>query len=266
MTRTMLTALLALSVIFNVFFVIGAMTHSPEYQSNRRLQRMTRELELDARQSDRLAELRTSFGNQNAVLQGDLHHIRMQIAQELDGDAPDLDLVRDLMEQEAELAATRRASAAQHFSDFIDLLSPPQRHALGRRLAADRKPRTLPPEVASGFDEDGNGILSEEEHARARAEMRRRHEQRRHRREQARERFDTNENGTLDAEEREAMRAWLLEQGFEVSEAFDRPRSRPNEKGRRDRDKRGQGKHRDRRPQAHPDGLDQPVASPDQPL
>ena len=263
MNRTALIGLLALSLIFNVFFVIGAMSQSPEQVSQRRFQQMARELDLDPRQSDRLIELRKSLADQNAVLKEDIRRIRAQIAQELDRTTPDLELVRSLIEQEAAFTATCRASAAQHCGDFIDLLTPEQRHALGRRLAKKRHARKMPPEVMSRFDNDGDGRLNKEEHARARAEMGRRHERMRHLREQARDRFDANEDGTLDANEREAMRGWLLEQGFELPEGMNTPQGRQNDKERPGRHKKGHRDHRERNSQMAP--ADPPPTS-EQPL
>jgi Spy/CpxP family protein refolding chaperone len=261
MTTRILAALLALSVIFNIFFVIGTLGHSPERESMRRLQRIANDLELNPQQSNRLTELRTSFNGQAAILQNDLHRVRQEIASELDAESPDLDRVRALMQEEGELAAARRASAARHFGDFIDLLTPEQRHMLGRRFEPSRRGgQGLPPETIARFDSDGDGTLNEAEHAKAHAEMRQHQERRRGWREEARRKFDVNQNGQLEPEEREAMRAWLLEQGFDVQKIMDRPHGRQN--GAR-RGPRGPGGPRSDQPgQRPPHPPESPLGNP----
>ena len=166
-----------------------------------------------------------------------------------------------LMQEEGELAAARRASAARHFGDFIDLLTPEQRHMLGRRFEPSRRgPQGLPPEAIAKFDTDGDGMLNEAEHAEAHAEMRQHQERRRGRRVEARRKFDVNQNGQLEPEEREAMRAWLLEQGFDVQKIMDRPHGRQD--GAR-RGPRGPGGPRSDQPgQRPPHPPESPLGNP----
>ncbi|MBT4768119.1 MAG: periplasmic heavy metal sensor [Phycisphaerae bacterium] len=218
-----LIALLALSVIFNIFFVAGAI------QKNRprpkdpvaEITRVANELSLDDQQAGRLEELRASYRADTELIRGELHEVRDAIGAEMASDTPDGTALRTLMERESTLIAKRREAAQQHFGHFVDLLTPEQRHHLGRRMhpphvkgqGKDRSDR--PPALAlEQFDTDGDGELnaSEREEAQRTVELRR--GQVSTWREEMRVKFDEDQDGRLDAAEREKMRAWLLEQGF----------------------------------------------------
>jgi len=218
-----LIALLALSVIFNIFFVAGAI------QKNRprpkdpvaEITRVANELSLDDQQASRLEELRASYRADTELIRGELHEVRDAIGAEMASDTPDGTALRTLMERESTLIAKRREAAQQHFGHFVDLLTPEQRHDLGRRMhpphghgqGKDRSDR--PPALAlERFDADGDGKLdaSEREEAQRTVELRR--GQQSTWREEMRVKFDEDQDGHLDAAEREKMRAWLLEQGF----------------------------------------------------
>lgn len=218
MTVRILGILLALSVVFNVFFLVGQIKESATAESMpRRLVQVAHELGLDGDQAGRLDELRDSFKEQTADLSRRLRDTREAIAIELDGESPDIDRVRELMIQESELIAVRRTRAFEHFGAFVDLLTPEQRRDLGRRLRpkdGHHPDNEHPAHVLDRFDLDQDGTLDDQERASLEAHHDELRQIRKQRRAEARKQFDADGNGTLDAQEREAMRAWFVENGF----------------------------------------------------
>jgi len=213
----LLSALLALSVIFNIFFIAGAMQPNRPEDPIASITRVANELSLDQQQADRLSELRASFREETALVREELHEVHDAIGAEMASESPDGTKLRTLMQREAALIGERRAAAQQHFGHFAELLTPEQRHHLGRRMHPEhgrRDHRADPPYVADRFDADGDGVLNESERAEARKSVEIRRNQQATWRAEMRQKFDENQDGRLDANEREAMRAWLLEQGI----------------------------------------------------
>jgi Spy/CpxP family protein refolding chaperone len=233
----LLMALLALSLIFNIFFIAGAMRQQRPGDPIAAITRVANELSLDEQQAGRLAELRASFREETALVREELHEVHDAIASEMASDSPDGTILRSLMEREASLIAERRQAAQQHFGHFVELLTPEQRHDLGRRMHPDRgrgdRPGD-PPHIVQRFDVDGDGVLNDAERGEARRAVETRREQHATWRADMRRQFDENQDGRLDAEEREAMRAWLLEQGITPPDEF-------REEHRRRRDQRRHG-------------------------
>jgi len=215
---TVLWALLGLSLVFNVFFVIGALDRDHRPRPAADIARVVADMDLDPQQQQRLEELRTGFRAEDTLIRQQVHEVKQAIAAELDADEVDADAMRDLMQQEADLIAARRATARSRFGQFIDLLTPEQRQELGRRMHTGTglsPPPPAPPHLVAEFDRDGDGRLDESEREEARQSVAHRNERQGHWRAELRDKFDTNENGRLEPAEREAMRSWVLEQGFE---------------------------------------------------
>ncbi len=223
MKTRILMALLGLSIIFNIFFVAGALRHQRRGDPVAAITQVANELSLDTQQADRLAELRKSFREDTALIREELHEVHEAIGIEMASDAPDATTLRELMERESDLIAQRRQAAQQHFGHFVDLLTPEQRHGLGRRMHpkhmhSDRPAE--PPHIVERFDSDGDGTLDDEERAEARRSVETRRQRHVNWQAEMRHKFDENQDGHLDAEEQEALRAWLLEQGFTPPDEF----------------------------------------------
>lgn len=221
MKTRILIALLALSVIFNIFFIAGAIQNNRPRPNDRvaNIMRVASELGLDTQQTDRLQELRASYQADTEIIRGELHEIRDAIGAEMASDTPDGSALRTLMQRESTLLDQRRDAAQQHFAHFVDLLTPEQRHELGRRMHpahahGPRQNRNDRGPVPMRFDADDNGTLDADERAEAQRSIEHRREQQSTWREEMRVRFDTDQDGRLNAAEREEMRAWILEQGF----------------------------------------------------
>ena len=211
-------ALFALSLIFNIFFVIGALERRPPRGRLAEITQAARELDLAAQQSSRCGNLRAEFRAEADLIGQELHQIRGEIADQLNADSPDSEELSELMQRESELILQRRSTATQHFAHFVDILTPSQRHDLGHRMHPEHGPNERPadpPQVVAQFDADGDGKLNDEERIEAHQAMGRRREQGFRRRAEMREQFDADGDGQLSPQEREALRAWLLEQGLE---------------------------------------------------
>jgi uncharacterized membrane protein len=210
-------ALFALSLIFNIFFVIGALGKRPPRGRLAKITQAARELDLDAQQSSRFGEIQAEFRVEADLIGQELHQIRGEIADQLNADSPDSEELSELMQRESELILQRRSTATQHFGHFVDILTPSQRHDLGHRMhpkhGTNERPAD-PPQVVAQFDADGDGKLNDEERIEAHQAMDRRREQAFRRRAEMREQFDADGDEQLSPQEREAMRAWLLEQGL----------------------------------------------------
>jgi hypothetical protein len=219
--RSTLVFLLGLSVLFNIFFVVGAMTwrdvsaddESGEEQS---INSVINALELDDRQADAFRSMRRQFRTESVVIGQQLIRVRDLIATELAAEQPDIERLRELRDQEVGLNAERQASGSSRFEQFIDLLTTAQRQALGSRLAGPHGRRMPPPEemerrAIEKFDANGDGLLDEGERQAARQYSKQQHQQWRSRRQELSRKFDLDGDGNLSEEEREAFRQHLLE-------------------------------------------------------
>ncbi len=229
----LLIVLLTLSLNFNVFFLIGVLRHPSRRNAMAELTRVANQLQLDDRQAQRFGELRENFSEEVGILSEELHQVRQTIRETLASDTVDNEMLDELMATESSLIAKRRQLATGHFGRFVDLLTQEQRHELGSQLHGDQKRHRDPPHIIDHFDADGDGKLNESERQEAHQHIEDRRTHRANRREELRKKFDVNANGRLEPEEREAMRAWLLEQGFS--------RPEPPEGGRRRHGQRGDG-------------------------
>jgi len=216
MNRSILTLLLGLSIIFNVFFIVGARTWRPSDLEQTDVKEVADVLALDTRQTDVFRSMRQEFKTEVAVLSQQIHRVRSMIAEELASEQPDTTRLRMLTEQETALQAERHAVSTSQFTEFIGMLSPSQRRQLGRRLMGPHDmghpPRELERMAIERFDLDGDGLLDEEERKAAREFSRQMHKSRKAHRRELEKRFDLDGDGRLSPDEQEALREHLLEQ------------------------------------------------------
>ncbi|MEE2907541.1 MAG: periplasmic heavy metal sensor [Planctomycetota bacterium] len=217
MSRSILFFLLCLSVLFNVFFIVGAMTWrvSDTTSESGEVNKVVQVLDLDTRQADTFRTMRKEFRTESAVLGQQLRRLRSMIAEELASDQPDVERLRLLTEQESLLQAERHVVGTNQFTDFVGILSPDQRRQLGRRLmgppGSGHPPEDIERRALEKFDVNGDGLLDEQERATARDFARQMQAERRAHRRQLERRFDLDGDGQLSPEEQEALRQYLLE-------------------------------------------------------
>ena len=218
MNRNTLIFVLGLTLLFNIFFVAGAMTWRVPAVTDetREATDVARKLGLDERQKEAFTSMRRQFETESAVIRQQLLRIRDRISEELESDTPDVEQLRHLSAQESSLLAERRNMGVDQFTYFVDMLSPNQRRDLGRRLSGHPRGRRVSPEdlekrAVEKFDTNGDGVLDDAERQQAREFARQEHEQRRMRRDKIRMQFDQDGDGTLSPEEHEAYRKHILE-------------------------------------------------------
>jgi Ca2+-binding EF-hand superfamily protein/Spy/CpxP family protein refolding chaperone len=181
MKRSIVWLILALSLLFNLFFAAGfirarAEAERPQDPDDGMTELVTRELDLNKEQREDFQRLRNSMREVGADYSDAIAYAEEELQGELAKENPDLDRVRDLVERRADVVRERRQVAAQHFSEFVGMLEPEQRRRLSRHFHGP------PPDRGRGGDRDD-----------------------RHRdRGQFMRRFDTNQDGKIDAGERKA--------------------------------------------------------------
>ncbi len=216
MKNRLLLLFLILSLVFNIFFIIGAIRHQQQRDPLHRIQAVARHLDLEPRQEELLSELRASYRESTSVIQQQIRTVRAQIADALDEtNNNDDSRIQDLMARVAMLMTERRAIASSCFERFVDLLNPRQKRQLGRqlhRLEKDR--RDSPSHTLRRFDADGDGQLNEQEQQHAEGDRQFHWNEAAKDRRKLRARFDLDHNGVLNPEEREAMRSWMLKRGI----------------------------------------------------
>jgi len=240
-----------------------------------------REVQLDPAQKEVFEQLRQSMREEEAVLDDTMADARNKLAEELNGEEPDIDRLRELIAQQASLMQQRRVSAANRFADFLHVLSPEQTRIMARHMLRNMprpgerergsdgggrgtrgpegeteggRSKMGSPEVIQRFDADGDGSLNDVERSVAQAEFEKHRRDWEAKRAELRQRFDVDKNGDLDREESAAMRQWLLE---------NRPRDRGRER-RDDRDPHDDTHHDHPRdhPEPPPPGSPAPQAEP----
>ena len=259
MSKRALVVLLGLSVLFNACFVlgwIGASSTATADASNR----LATSLDLNDAQRHRLDEMQQSLRSETGAIRAHVAQLRQSLAASLEAKSPDLQHVRTLV---AEISSQQREAqtiAADHLGTFLDMLSPEQRRAFGRRLG--RGPRHLPPpHVLEQYDADEDGEVNEHELATAMDDIRTRHAEMRERRQALAEQFDADGDGRLDETERAALREQLLEEGLMSPHHADRERGPGDGHRRGPRRGRGQGRNGEGPP---PDGPGPPPPDPGQ--
>ncbi len=216
MKRNLIWLALAMSVLFNVFFVVGFARARAQLElvesSNGASRVVASELDLNDEQRAVFSTLRASMRDEMAAYRDEIALTQSELAAELGRENPDLDRVRNLVARKADLDRQRQLVAVRRFGEFVDVLTPQQCRRLSSRVhhgppGAGRRARLL-----ERFDADGDGELNEQERAAAREHMESRRQEWEERRQKMLERFDANGNGHLDPEERDALREWRLQQ------------------------------------------------------
>jgi hypothetical protein len=213
MKRNLVWLLLALSVLFNVFFMAGyvqaraAARRAAEAEVLS--QRVARELALDEGQQAVFAALRSALREETVAYDGEMALLRQELAAELARQEPDLARVRELVSRGARLEQGRHEARARRFSEFLGTLNPEQCRRLGHRLGPEgRRGGGVPPWVLEEFDADRDGALSETERAEAGRFLEARRQEREKKRAELLQRFDRDGDGRLNEQEREALRRW----------------------------------------------------------
>lgn len=216
MKNRLLLLLLILSLVFNIFFILGAIRHQQNRDPLHRIQAVARHLDLEPRQEELLSELRASYRESTSVIQDQIRTARAQIAEVLDKTHNNDDSqIQDLMARVTMLMTERRDIASSCFERFVDLLNPRQKRQLSRQLhRLERDRRDSPSRTLRRFDADGDGQLNEQEQQQAEGARQFYWNEAAKDRRKLRARFDLDQNGALNPEEREAMRSWMLDRGI----------------------------------------------------
>ena len=224
MNRSTLVFLLGLSLIFNVFFVIGAMTWRISEVDNEAdiVKDVVDKLELDSRQADAFRLLRKADQSDTRVIRDQLtanHETMMEI---LSSETPDINRLRTLANEDIELRSELHKVHMDNHLGLVKLLTPQQRQRLAKKLIdgrparhGGRDRRVFSDEIIKKFDVDQNGKLDKDEWHQAREFSKQQHRARRDRVREIQQRFDLDKDGRLDREEEDAMRLFLLENGME---------------------------------------------------
>jgi Ca2+-binding EF-hand superfamily protein len=229
---------LALSLVFNIFCLAGYMRSrsrpAREAVDTDVTKLVAHELGLDSGQSELFARLHSQGREDAEVYQDGVALLRAQMLDELDGDQQGVERLHEIVEEESELRRDWRHSAANHFRDFVESLTPQQRQRLRTRISRADKQRTRHEAMLRRFDADGDGRLDAQERMTAREHMQQRRKEREQRwdptgrdrpagnrpdrgnrmREQRMRReimmlFDADGNGRLDPQERKAFQEWM---------------------------------------------------------
>ena len=231
MKRTTLLFLLCCSVLFNVFFILGALQWSPQERQRSspmsRINEVISVMELNDEQRSTFEQLRAEFEAESELLSRRIQQMQRSIGEALDTDEPDLDEVDALVRQQAALRHERRRAGTERFEAFLAVLTPKQRHALGRRMQSrnpDAASRQDQRRSLKKFDLNQNGQLEPDEQQAADEFM----EERRRKREQDRDalhdRYDRDGDGFLSPEEERALHEHLRSQRRPRSGSQGQPR------------------------------------------
>ncbi len=204
-----------LSLLFNAFVLFGAMVSRK--QGNRSITKqdviraISDELKLDGKQLSSFTKLRSRAKDETALYRDSITLLRQELADALNQEHPDADQIQDIASREADLHREWRMSSSGRFSEFIDILSPDQRHRMFRYMHrgppdAGRGPgRDRDRRVLKQFDANHDGLLDASEREIADAfmqEQRAEHEARRQ--QDMIHRFDADGDGTLSEKEQAA--------------------------------------------------------------
>src|SRR6185503_10253002 len=146
MKQRILVFALAVSLLFNVFVLIGftqgRASQGERNESDETIEKqVASELKLDDAQAKVFADLRGDFRRQNGVINESFALVQQDLMSEMRKDAPDLDKVRELISKRAELDHERRLANAELYTQFVQVLKPEQRRAMWRRFGMVPGPR-----------------------------------------------------------------------------------------------------------------------------
>ena len=218
MIRSFYWFILALSLMFNAFFVLGSWQARGETANGDRVTNLVAaELNLDESQSALFAELRRSMEVDQRVYEEGLALVHEELINELSRDEPNLQDVRGLVDREAQLRQQRGLARSERFNDFVRMLSPEQCRKLSRRVGHSRRGRARWQAMLQKFDQDGDGQLNDVERAAAQEYINEHRKQREQRRREMFERFDADGDGQLDPHERATMRERMKQRADHAS-------------------------------------------------
>jgi len=209
MKRQLIWLILAMSLMFNLFFIAGYMrsqsiaarADSPDAVADL----VTRELNLSDSQAAVFTDLRSSLKKAAAEYDDSIALAQQDLVDELARDEPDLDNLRDIIDRQADLHRQRRLAGADRFGEFVSVLSTEQRRNLSGRLGRGPFGKHRQRRMLDQFDTNKDGKLDEQERAAAREfENSRRAERERNRRAELIKRYDINGDGELDESEQAA--------------------------------------------------------------
>ena len=207
MIRSLVWFILALSLLFNAFFVAGAWRVRGETSNGDRVTNLVAaDLDLDEPQAALFAELRKSVEADQESYEEGIALLHQQLITELSRDEPNLQGVRDLVDQEVDLRQQRSRGRSDRFNEFVRMLSPEQCRKLSSRVGHSRRGRARRQQMLQKFDTDRDGQLNDEERAAAEEHIQAHRKDRESRRRDMHERFDADGDGQLDDAERAAMR------------------------------------------------------------
>lgn len=195
-----LVFLLAVSVLFNVFFIAGyvrAMKLAGDAaaagegggtgatgtgtegsgggavgaaaDADEVTRRVAAELGLDASQSAMFMQLHRELREDEQIHRESLALVRQELIDALQTEKIEPSVAREIMRREAELHQELKLMAAQRFGQFMATLTPQQREKLQQRLRMQRPgggrggERRPPPHVMERFDANKDGNLDEAE-------------------------------------------------------------------------------------------------------
>jgi hypothetical protein len=217
MSRHLLWLLLALSLLFNIFFAAGYVKARAEAKGTDRDEltraRIEEMLDLDQSQAAAFARLRSEMREDAENLDDAIALASHDLLAELSRQSPDLDRVRQIVARKAELHEQRRRAGVQRFNEFLSVLSPEQCRRLSRGVHARPPGRRMQHRIMEMFDADGDGQLDDGERAEAEQFIEAKRQERERRRQALRERFDLDGDGRLDEAEEAALREWMRRRG-----------------------------------------------------
>ncbi|MHC5003567.1 MAG: periplasmic heavy metal sensor [Planctomycetota bacterium] len=206
---------LAISVLFNVFFLAGylqARAGVVDGGSGAPVQRVTEELGLNDAQATLFRQLRDGMAQDEQMHRRRFELAREELMEELNKPEPDVARLREIVDREAELHRERYLAGSRRFSHFVGVLSPEQRRRLSDHFQHHRRGRGRGDKewMLRRFDANEDGHLDEQERAAAREHF---EERKRQRHAEMLERFDADGDGQLDESELEEARRWFQQNG-----------------------------------------------------
>lgn len=150
MRQSLVHFVLALSLLFNGFFVIGYLQGRESAASIPTEERVTQlvadELRLTPNQQQVYRELRANLHHAVNDLDSQLARVQLALIEAVNQPKPDFVEILRLMDEKTQLDQARVGVASRHFSEFARTLSPSQKAALKRRIEERgwRSERSLP--------------------------------------------------------------------------------------------------------------------------
>ena len=225
MKRRTVNLLLALSLLFNAFVLIGYARYlvgdDQALAADEVVNRAVEDLDLNEEQQKAFTDLRASMEKDRAAYDDAIELAKQELDEEMRSESPDRQRLDEINEQLADLYHQRRIAGARCFGEFVETLTPDQRRRMSERMHRGRGGEgRRRGGYTQGVDPNAEGVLAEQEGAAAPKAMsaeRGRHDGRGRRarngqtRRQVFERFDADRNGRLDESELAEVLKWLTE-------------------------------------------------------